>query len=396
MRRSHIIVLIALCAAVASSIGLTVNIAGLFITPMSEALGVGRGSVSLTMTINNLVSAVGGMLFPKLVGEKNFKKFMTTGAATIAITTFLHAFCSRLWMLYALSVLRGFSIGILGTVMASILVNNWFHSHNGLVTSLVLGFTGVSGALLSPLFSHIITTFGWREGFIAAAVLNAVLSLPMILSRVGLTPESVGEITYGETVKSSEYTMPPSKKRISPRLFALCCVYAICTGTITSVVQHFPGVAGSYALPASVGALMISAGMVTNTLGKLILGEMIDHIGILKSVLIYASLIAVGLLSLLFVHTGFAMIAAAALYGLAFSLATVGNVMIVRERFGAANFGAVYSKVAVFNTVFFALGSSAIGYAYDYLHSYTTVLRVVLVFLAGLVIMVLAAYSKED
>ena len=59
LSRKHLIVLIALCGMLASSVGLVQNVAGIFFDPLAESLGVGRGPVALTLTIYVLLSAFG-------------------------------------------------------------------------------------------------------------------------------------------------------------------------------------------------------------------------------------------------------------------------------------------------------------------------------------------------
>ena len=50
-------VVIAGCGLISTSIGLGVNVSGLFFGPIASDFGVGRGSVSATLTVYNLVQA---------------------------------------------------------------------------------------------------------------------------------------------------------------------------------------------------------------------------------------------------------------------------------------------------------------------------------------------------
>ena len=63
-----------------------------------------------------------------------------------------------------------------------------FHAHqpvvsgeSGFYTSLTLGFSGLSGALFSPLFSYLIRTFGWQRSFRISAGMMMLLYLPVML-----------------------------------------------------------------------------------------------------------------------------------------------------------------------------------------------------------------------
>ncbi|MBQ9047375.1 MAG: MFS transporter [Solobacterium sp.] len=387
MKAKYIIVLAALCGATAAGVGLTTNIAGLFFTPVAEDFGIGRGSVSVTMTICNLAFAAGGILLGRIINEDRFGKIMRTAVAVTVLSTALLAVCPNVYMMYVLNAVRGVSTGLTGVVMTSMVVNNWFHSNNGTMTSIVMGFSGLASAVFSPLFSAIIASAGWRQAYIISAVLMAVLFLPLLTARIGFTPASAGEIPFGE--KSEETVSPAeSKDTVKPgRIVVIAAMlYAASGGCLTAVVQHFPGIADSYGLAGAVGAAMLSASMVANTGGKLLLGVLIDRIGVKKGVLMVLAAVTAGVLLLMLTRGSITMIAGAALIGLAYSVATVGVVMTVRETFGTANYGSVYPMCSMCTTVAYAVGAALIGFIYDAVKSYAVIFWLMLGFiLLGLI-----------
>ena len=58
----------AMCGMVGATLGVK-NISGLFFTPMAESFGVGRGTISLTLTISNLMLAAGDFASPRLCSK---------------------------------------------------------------------------------------------------------------------------------------------------------------------------------------------------------------------------------------------------------------------------------------------------------------------------------------
>ncbi len=396
MKRKYIAVLATLCATIAAGVGLTTNISGLFFTPMAESLGVGRGSISLTMTICNMAFAAGGIVFPKVMKRIQFKQLLIFGVVITVTATFLLSISHHIWLLYILNAVRGFSTGLLGTVMATIIVNQWFLSQNGLFTSIVMGCSGLGSAVFSPVFSRTINAFGWRVGYIISAALMMVLYLPLILIRISVDPEDVGEKPYGENDKKREDDKPSSgETSVSWRLLLLCCMYATLGGCLTAIVQHFPGIAESFALSSSVGAAMLSASMITNTSGKILLGFLIDRLGIVRSILIVAAAVALGVLMMIFVHQEATSIAGAALIGLGYSLATVGVSVMTRETFGLVNYGSTYSKTALCVTIAYALAAAGIGYLYDFLHSYGLIFLGMLATIAAMVFIMFVVYGTR-
>ena len=61
LRGKYLLVLVAMCGMIATSLGILTNTAGLFFSPVSEDFGTGVGNVSLTLTICNLAYAASGM-----------------------------------------------------------------------------------------------------------------------------------------------------------------------------------------------------------------------------------------------------------------------------------------------------------------------------------------------
>ena len=393
MKKRYIMVIAALCGSIAAGIGLTTNIAGLFFTPVAADFGIGRGNVSMTLTICNLTYAFGGIATGKLLTKKHFRPLMILGSALTVGATLLLAISGNVWLMYVLNALRGFSTGLLGTVMASIVINNWFHTNTGMMTSIAMGCSGLASAVFSPLFSMIIARMGWRFGYTLSAILMAALYLPIILLPIGLTPESVGELPFGDRVGA-----PKARERaggkVPPVLILMIALYATTVGFLTSVVQHFPGISESYGL--AVGATMLSAGMIANTSGKLLIGVLIDRIGTMKGILAMAIFVVIGILLMLFVHAGAALVIGAFLIGLGYSLQTVGVAMITRQTFGLEHYGNIYPKISMCVTVSYALGTTMIGFIFDQLKSYTPVFWIMLIGLGTGLTCALMAQRKKD
>ncbi len=396
MKRKHILTLVALCLIFSGSMGLTTNIAGLFTTPIANDFGVGRGDVSLAMTIASLTGAAGGMAFPRLLRKNNFKLLLILASSLTVGSLLLMSVCNQLWLYHAANVIRGFSTGFTGTVMVTMVVNNWFFKSNGLFNSIVMGCSGVSCAIFSPIFSNVITRHGWRAGYIASAIVVGLMLLPMILLKTGVQPEDVGEIPYGGQVNKAAFKLPEKKPKLSVKLLLLCFLYSALGGTLTAVAQHFPGVADSYMLPAAVGAAMLSATMITNTSGKILLGFLTDRIGLIRSALIVSVLTAGGVVMIAFLHSGTALIIGAALAGLMYSLVTVGVVTMTRETFGLASYGSAFSKITFGCSLAYALSTAGVGYLYDLLHSYQPIFYMMLVILAVMTLITFVVYGSKD
>ena len=82
----------------------------------------------------------------------------------------------EVWMFYVLSAIRGFFVTLFSSIPLTMIINSWFKKSHGLVTSIVFSFSGIIGSIFSPLFTSLISTYGWQTSLIIKGCL--VLSLP--------------------------------------------------------------------------------------------------------------------------------------------------------------------------------------------------------------------------
>jgi len=369
MKAKHIFTILSLSALITVSIGITTNTAGIFFTPVADTFGVGKGAVAMALTLCNLAFAAGGMMVVKTLDKLGFKKLVLIFGAIYVASTAALSIAVNLPMLYAFNVIRGFSAGVFGIVLVTMVINNWFYTANAIITAVIIGFSGISGAILSPVFSAVIQSGGWRFAYIVTAMISAVLILPAIVLPTDFHPHTVNAEAFGSAPETDE-TKSTSSAPLALLPVILILIYAFASSYITAIPQHLPSLAESYEL--GTGALLLSVCLFANTGGKILLGTLIDILGAAKAMMMYACLIFAGLLMALFVHADAGMIVSAALIGLSYSMSTVGNAMICRETFGMNNYAAIYPKAAMIATVGNALGSSIIGFMYDMSSGYAT------------------------
>ncbi len=366
LKGKYLMVLIAVCGIAAASMGMLTNVSGLFFTPISEELGVGRGSVSLTLTISNLIFAVGGILSARELRGPNFKKVLIIGAAVFAGCTALLAVSSSLILLYLFNAIRGFAAGVVGNVAVSMIITNWFHSNTGLLTSIAMGCSGIAGALFTPILSAVIEKAGWRTAYVVDGIIIAVMYLPAILFPIAFRPDDIDMEPMGyQGERQMQEVAQSNGASISRVILILAFAYAALVAFISSFPPHMSSVATSFGFSEAVGAGMLSACLVANTAGKIIFGAAADRIGAKRTILIYCTIFLAASLLLLLVHVSGLMIPFAVMFGVVYTLPTVSLVLLCRDAFGQEHYAATYPKVTMIMTVVNAFGTSIIGYIYD-------------------------------
>ena len=197
MSGRYLIVVAAMCGLSAATVGLITNVAGLFFTPMADEFGVLRGSASLTLTIANTCVALGGLATRRMTKLMPLRVLLIAGAAIMAGSTLATAFSPSIGMAYLLSVTKGLAGGVIGFVLITYVLNKWFVAQLGLATSIAMGFSGLAGAIFTPIIQPVVTGMGWRAGMALVAALQVGLCLPSILLVPSCDPGDVGLRSLG-------------------------------------------------------------------------------------------------------------------------------------------------------------------------------------------------------
>ena len=368
--KNQLFVLVVCCCIVAASIGMLTNSAGVFFSPVAEDLGVGKGAVSMSLTLANIANAFGGLMTVKVIHENNFKKMVFLFGTVYAISTALLSVAQSVFLLYVFSIIRGASTGIVGIVLVTILINNHYKEGVGFATSIALGFSGIAGALLSLVFTWLIGIAGWRLTYVVEGILAFLLYLPCMIGPVSLNNRIKEDGVHSKETKTSTTGIVPLP------IFILVCAYSFLIASVTALPQHFPSIAST----AAVGSLMVSVTMVMNTAGKIVLGAVSDKIGAEKALEGYGVLVVIGLIVLVICksHPIF-LIAGAILVGLVYAMAAVGPVLLSQNLF-RESYDAYYPKVSLVGTISNALFTTAVGFVYDIANSYDPAVWLVALF----------------
>ncbi len=369
----HWVLVALLCGMAASAIGVCMNCVGIFYTPVSDSLGVLRGSFALHATISQLATSFIALVVPKLMGRFRYKRLLLCGVAVAVLSTAAMAFSRELWLFYLTGLLRGLGVGLFSTVPITIILTNWFHKSHGVATSITLSFSGLAGAVCSPLFTRCVTVFGWENAYLVMAAAILLFTLPALLVPFTADPRQMGMRPYGDYGEQKDGCRPAATFRYKNAAFLCLCVMTLLHTSIAGIAQHFTGFALSIRLTAETGALMMSLSMVGNILTKLLIGILSDRIGPVKACVSMIVLNACALLLSLYgsaSQSALVLYAAALLYGSVYSVGAVGFSLLSRRFFGSENYSKAYSVIGLLTTTGSAISLPLIGYLYDFTGSY--------------------------
>ncbi|MFJ7849724.1 MFS transporter [Peribacillus sp. NPDC097224] len=225
--------------------------------------------------------------------------------------------------------------------------------------------------------------------YVIAGILLIVLTLPFVLlfakkspSEKGLAPLGADKMESTEKIETekSGLMMGEAKKTAMFWIFVLGIVcFALVAG---GVQMHIPAYLIDIGHPALFAGTIFGLLSLANTVGKLILGAVLDKFGTTGGAIYVGICMTIAMLSLLLAKgPAFAYLFAIA-FGFSVVISTLGPPFMTNDIFGNKDFGAIFGVVQVFFVAAGSLGVIVSGLIYDLTESY----RVAWIFFLGLFI----------
>lgn len=389
----HWMIVFLMCCLAASSIGLCTNAIGVFYTPVSKSLHVLKGTFAMHATLSTLITALTSLKMSKLIRKYNYKKILLIGVLLSSVSTWMMSYSRSVYLFYILGILRGIGVGIGGMVPITVIITNWFDEKHGLATSLALSFSGLAGAIFSPLLSSWIISYGWQMTYRLMASCILILVLPVLIVPWKINPQEEGMLPYGYQEKKDTIKIQNKKVNLITISFICMCIFTLLHTSITGISQHLSGIALSIHLSATSGAILMSLTMIGNISTKLLIGFLSDLLNPIKAVIIMilANYFSLGLLFLGVIHQEIMLLYIGSfMFGSIYSVGAVGIPMLTRYFFGNENYARTYSVIGFLTNVGSASSLTLIGYLYDFTQSYQMVFIIALCFhLINLILLVI-------
>ena len=372
------IIMIACCFLQAGQLGIIQNLSGVFLQPVSDSIGCGRGDLALYMTIQAWATAFMMPIVGRWLPTKNINVLMTVAAILDGGGFMLMSQFTEPWQWWLDAVVIGIGSSFLFFAPLPMLINNWFKKKNGLVMGISTAFSGVGAAIFTPILANLIVTVGWQSSYMIAGAASLILTVPFTAFVLKFKPSDIGMTPYGaeegETVESAKAGMNvgiSAKRAWATGLVVLIFLTGGVMSLTTSFTQHMTGFGAWLGMSATALGLLGSANMVGNLLGKLVLGPLNDIIGTKKTLIVGYIVVAIGLVMVIFNGGNTTILFIGALfYGVAFSIKTVMLPLVCTKMFGPKDFPKLFSYATMGNALIGSMGIAINGAIFDAAASY--------------------------
>ncbi len=260
-----------------------------------------------------------------------------TGSLVCSLGPFFVAHAENMTHVYAWAFVEGFFVGFVYIPCLS-LFQQLFPAKKGLITGIVNLTFGGAAAVMSPLFTYILVTFGYQQ----SAVFSAVVSLccgtvaACFVRRPAVCHDCLARplptLSFGRTIRMSSF-------------WYLWWVWALAGASGISMIV-LAAVFGSHLGYGPTEYVYLLTGFsILNGTGRLVCGRLADSYSKRKIMALVFILAAAAYFMLPFTRDLAGLTLLAAVIGLAFGVLFTVSAPLVTDVFGLENFGRIFGLV---------------------------------------------------
>lgn len=386
-------------SALAVSVGfssLVIFSFSVFLKPVTEAYGWGRGETSLAFSLTAITVAFASPVLGRLVDR--------VGARRVALVCTL-CYVAALASLGALDGSRWhwfgayFLMGVVGNGTTQLpyarVVCGWFVRQRGLALAVMMLGVGLGAVAVPPLTQWLITSRGIDGAYLVLALLAGLFALPSLLFLVRENPAE----------NARESLVPPQPELTSPMSAPIrsgwtltkvlpFAAFFLVSFSANGVMAHLSALLTDRGFQPESAAIALSAMGVMVLLGRVLAGWLLDRF---DTAWVSAGLFGASVVGILLLLTSpsLALAAtAAALIGL--SMGAEADVMpfLVSRMFPLHRFTEMYGYAFSVFAFGGAAGPALMGQGYDRMQSYQPILVAMAVCASLAVVLMLASRTR--
>ena len=331
-------------------------VAGCFMTPVCDDLGIDYNMFSYYFTATLVGIAVAmmfvGKILPKVVGRWTHVAvavvLLAAGAAM--------AFYSNVWLFLLSGLVIGFGMSFTTGLCMPAVIDQWFRKKAGLAIGLAWAVNSVYMVVMSPVITAVIESVGWRNGYLVLAAVSAVLVIPSIVFIIRFKPSDKGMLPYGygeESDAAEEGGAEVAATRGVPFRMAvkspafIACVLFLCFVQITVCMnQLFPTYAVEVGLGAMTGSIMVSSASLFDIFLNPAVGSACDKLGSFKALVLWTVVSIVSFVMLICsAGVPWLAIVGAGVNDVMYVVAGSGLTCLLMSVFGSRDYGRIFGIV---------------------------------------------------
>lgn len=363
---------------VASTLGVAVSVIpvtilslGVFMKPLGDAYGFGRGEISLALTLLSFAMAVALPLAGRLIDVVGVRRplilsSLLYGAGVAALPVTIEN--TGLVGFYCLAIWLGVTGAASSTVAFVKVLSGWFDKARGLAMGFAMSGIALGGAITPFYATSLIQTFGWQAGFYGLSLLPLVVGVAVALVlrepprlEASFNKRAIGGLTQAEALRTRVFWM-------------LLLLFLVAATAIHGVQIHLAPLLSDQGFTPDRAALGVSFMFGVSVIARLVAGYLFDHTFApwVGAVCFFSA--AIGTAMLIATAAPAYVIVAVALLGLGAGAESDLMGYLVSRYFGLRSFGEIFGWIFGALMVGSAIGPFLLGMGFDSSGSYQSAL----------------------
>jgi len=345
---------------------------GVFLKPVTEDLGIGRGLMSSGLIITSSLNALGCLPLGYLIDRFGVRRVMMPGIIFYALGIAGWALLSPSpWVIYA----TFFGAGLFGAIGSPVpygaMLSLWFDRQRGLAIGIAMAGVGLGVAIVPQLAAFFIRTHGWRWAYVDLAIVTLVLAwLPVAIF--------VREPNAKDRAKQADVAVAdgslPGRTAMealrSWRFWALTVAFFLAIAAINGTLTHIVALLTDRGVPLQMATGLLSAAGIALLIGRIVSGWCLDRFYGPYVAIAFFIIPMVGIALLGSGAGGVVPLCGAVLCGLSVGAEVDIMAFFISRYFGLKAYGKIYGMMFALFAFANGIGPSIAGGSYDRYHSY--------------------------
>jgi MFS family permease len=248
---------------------------GIFLVPVTHALGWSRSEFSVVLLIMAIVGVVGYPVAGHLADRYGVRPVALIGNASFALCVAGLALSTPQHpLVYALYAITGLAGTLSSCVLLMKPISLWFTRHRGLLFALTGAFGINIGIAIMPfLMASIIAEHGWRGAYVGLGAFTLLVGFPAMMLLKNPPPGAIATAT-------PEMPLPgltPREARRQPVFWLLMFSVALGAGSLSAMLTHMVPLLTDRGIPVATAAAAFATTALCNASWQIVIGMMLDR-----------------------------------------------------------------------------------------------------------------------
>lgn len=353
---------------------------GIFLVPVTQALGWSRTELSVVLLIMAIVGVVGYPLAGYLADRFGVRPVALIGNASFAVCVAGLALTSRqhAWV-YALYAMTGLVATFSSCVLLMKPVSLWFTRHRGLLFAITGAFgINIGIAVIPFLVTHLMANHGWRAAYVGLGAFTLLVGFPSMML---LKNPPTGAIS-ATAPQMPLPGMTSREARRQPVFWLLMFSVALGAGSLSAMLTHMVPLLTDRGIPLATATTVFATTALCNASWQIVIGMMLDRTKAPRFAGIFLAVSIVGLI-LIGCTTGSAwLMVGAVLLGIGSGTEYGLLPCVIPRYFGVRSFSELYGTIFGVSILVSGFTPLLMGLAFDTHGNYNLALIAIAVALA--------------